>query len=837
MSRGTNRRCAESIPCTNDKIKASLTLGATLFASTALSTLALAQDQQRETIVVTSERRETALQDTPISVLAFTPDVMERQGVEDLEDLSRFAPNLSIQGSRGNGNNQPTFMIRGISGGGGAVSERGVSLYIDGVFVPRTNGSVFSVLDMERIEVLRGPQGTLFGRNSTGGAIRMVSAQPSDVQEGYVRATVAEMGRTDLIGMVNMPLSDGVALRLQGGYLKEDGWVDRGGQDLGSSEDWVGRAQLRAEFAPNVTGTFGFLYSDAQSNGSPQDVETFDMRPGIEGFFEGNYADWVSDALEGVGQDPIIPLDDPRIVLDDFTMPDFCFLDDFDPDWDQACVLKDDSVYWQADANFVWEVNDLLTLSSITGVAEMDHEGLTSWQQLGFEARPDDVKSEVFQQEFQANASLFDGAVDFVTGLNYFTEDSTSSGALLTRRGSSIPPGPPTWSNDQDGDGVPGDANGDTGDFGGRGPNGLYVTGDTLTNQETTSIGWFNSATWHVTDQLNLTVGARLSHDEKDYMQTEYESDNFIPFVGDSTTVVTDDSWTEVDWRATVDYHFTDDHMVYATASKAYKSGQFSYGISGAASGEAQSGDFIQAISPEEVINYEAGARLQLADGRFVFNPTIYSMQWSNRQAARQITCTDLGIPNTPEDCPVGFEIRVVDSGDVDTYGVEIDSQWYVTDNLAFNAAYGYTEYDLADPVANSGPYLFPEPPTHSGSVGGLYTHSLGGNGDLAFALNYAYVGAQQTHPTDDSDSSYEQPDYGLVNGRVTWTSPTDKWSVSLFANNLLDETYASYSTRFGGGYWDFGGPRRGAGAPDRSSLNVVRGQPRQVGVTVQVNF
>lgn len=132
-----------------------------------------ARAQTLEEVVVTAERRETALQDTPLSIIAISADAMERKGIENIAEIALFTPNLAINGSRGYGDNQPTFSIRGISGGGGTTSERGVALYIDGIYVPRTNGSVFKIFDIERVEVLRGPQGTLFGRNSTGGAMRI----------------------------------------------------------------------------------------------------------------------------------------------------------------------------------------------------------------------------------------------------------------------------------------------------------------------------------------------------------------------------------------------------------------------------------------------------------------------------------------------------------------------------------------------------------------------------------------------------------------------------------------------------------------------------------------
>ena len=202
---------------------------------------ALTQESALEEIVVTAERREMALQDTPISIIALSSETLERKGIEDISDVALFTPNLAINGSRGYGNNQPTFSIRGISGGGGATSERGVALYIDNIYVPRTNGSVFKVFDIERIEVLRGPQGTLFGRNSTGGAIRLFTKQPGHgVRELPARHASATSTGHEISGMVNVPVTDRFARARAGCVPDEDGYVRRGTQKLGSSEDWLG---------------------------------------------------------------------------------------------------------------------------------------------------------------------------------------------------------------------------------------------------------------------------------------------------------------------------------------------------------------------------------------------------------------------------------------------------------------------------------------------------------------------------------------------------------------------------------------------------------------------
>jgi iron complex outermembrane receptor protein len=567
--------------------------------------------------------------------------------------------------------------------------------------------------------------------------------------------------------------------------------------------------QVAFQATDNLKATFGVLYSDSTSDGSPQDIETFDMQPGI---VQGNYADWLSDAYAAVGQPRLQTLNDPRLVRDDFTMPDICLLDDFNPDWDKACEQSNNNEYYQGDATFEWTMSDKLKLTSVTGYAHLDHTGQTDWQLLGTERRPDDVESKVFYQEFQLNVELFGGAVDWVTGVSYFREEAASSSVLINRRGTS------TFSP------AGGAANGDA-------DGGLVTSANNDTDQTSDSYGWFNSATWHATDKLNLTVGARLAHDKKEIEITRYpsngESPPWTPAPGTtSTTVNTDDDWTEVDWRGTLDYHFTEDLMAYVTASKAYKAGAYSFTVLPNISGALQSGDFFKAIPPEEVVNYELGGRTQWMDGRLRINPTVFYMQWSSRQASRQITD-----PTTP----TGFRIGLVDSGDVDVYGVELDAQFAVTDSLMFDGAVGITDYDLKDPVANSGPNLFPSQASPTFNVGATYSVPIN-ESDLGFNLNYSYVGKQETHPTSNSDSSYELPSYDLVNARVTFTTASKRNTVTLFANNLLDETYATFATRFGGGYFD-SGSGAGVAAPLRSSIGAVRGRPRDYGVTFQHNF
>lgn len=775
-----------------------------------------------EEIVVTAERRATNLQDTPISIVAVTGETIAARGIEDLQDLSKFTPNLSISASRGTGNNVANFVIRGISGGNGATGERGVGLYIDGIYMPRTSGAVLRVLDIDRIEVLRGPQGTLFGRNSTGGAIRIFSKQPSQEPEGYLRLTVGNFDRTDVVGMVNVPLSDTFAVRAQGAWLKQDGYVRRGTEKLGATEDFIGRVQARWDVTPDLTATAGFLYSDSKANGTPLVFREFDMRPGIDGVIQGNFGDWLNDSFKRAGQAPLAPYNDPRLVHGRFHAPDTCLIDDFDPDYDAACNQYNDNKYIQADLRIGYDLNENISLSSISGYAQLEHRGFSDFQVIGTEIRNDDVDSTVFYQELQVNAGLFGGAIDLVSGGNYFHETAEAPNFVINRRGTSVYPGNP-----------------------GNPPNddaGLFRLADTFTKQVSDSYGLFASATWHVTDRLNLTGGLRRAWDKKDYMQTRFPATDFTPAPGTNSTVVeSGKTFKALDYRATVDYHFTDDIMAYGTISKAYKAGQFSYTIASwtpanNATGPNQSAG-IQPIPNEKVVNYEVGTRMMLFDGRLRLNPTLFHMDYTNRQAAVQVTCGTgalAGTPPGPPLCPVGFLILVQNQGDVELEGIELDAQLALADNFVLDGSLGVTNAKLKNAPEGT-VNLFPDVPSPTYNVGATWTIEQSA-GTATLNLNYAYVGKQATHPTEGPDSSYTLPAYGVVNARLAYEPNDMPITLALFVNNLLDNTYATYAQRFGGGYWD-SGSGAGLAAPPRSALAEVMGRPLEVGISLQYDF
>jgi iron complex outermembrane receptor protein len=370
---------------------------------------------------------------------------------------------------------------------------------------------------------------------------------------------------------------------------------------------------------------------------------------------------------------------------------------------------------------------------------------------------------------------------------------------------------------------------------------GLFRTADNMVEEESTSWGVFSSGTWHFPQAFNVTAGVRYSADKKEITATELASANFTPVPGTtSTTVNADDDFNAVDWRITLDKQVTETFMAYATVSKAYRAGTYT-GLNVvsatpplfAQTGAAQSAA-ARAVPPEHVLNKEIGVRTEWMDGKLRVNATTFSMDYTDRQAARQVS--------TPgENAPLFFRIAVVSSGDVKIRGWELDSQWSPAPNLVFDATAGLIDYTVLDPVANSGPFLFPEPAGASYSLGTRYTVPFAGlGGDVTFGLSYSRQGKAQTHPTSNSDSAYQQPAYGLLNGRIRYVSDNDKWEVALFGNNLTDKTYATFANRFGGGFFDAGGPAAETNpitSPRRSGFGAIRGRPREFGLTMRYNF
>ncbi|HEY8518756.1 MAG TPA: TonB-dependent receptor [Gammaproteobacteria bacterium] len=538
-------------------------------------------------------------------------------------------------------------------------------------------------------------------------------------------------------------------------------------------------------------------------------------------------------------------------------MPDFCFLDGPDPDWDDLCLQWSKNDYTQLDVNVNWQIGDRVSMISTTGLSEFSSDAVSDWQLLGMEFRRDRVESEVFYQEFQFNLELFGGRVDFITGFNYFQEDSESPrGALYNAVGSS------TYANQTaNGNEWGCVVGGNQGPFCSSGERRLRKTGDSYTFQESEAYGLFANATWHLTDRVDLTLGVRESYDKKDFLNTLYASDNFIPEDGVSATVHDKDDWRETDWRTTLDFQITNDLMVYVTASQAFRSGTFSVqGVDCATPlppGPPQPCPTYQTrrpsapVPPEILRNDEIGMRSEWLGGRLRANVTYFDMNFTNRQGASQVPD-----PNSA----TGFSIRLVNQGDVDLDGMEIETQFAVTDRLTLDASAGWVDYVMENPCVNNGIFLFPPPVDRSVTFGGRYEVPVGNGGRFSLGFNFTRMGPQETHsggltpeqfaafgcqsPEQNIamagvDSRYRLPGYEVLNAMLRYTSAGGRWSAGLYGNNLSDETYANNAQAFGRGYWGAGGPVQpgSINAVPRNAIAEYRARPREFGLTFQYNF
>jgi iron complex outermembrane receptor protein len=339
----------------------------------------------------------------------------------------------------------------------------------------------------------------------------------------------------------------------------------------------------------------------------------------------------------------------------------------------------------------------------------------------------------------------------------------------------------------------------------------------------------------------------RLSDDEKSAVVARSNADDFTAAVGTSSTLSAGTTSDETDYRLTLDYQISDDHMVYVTSSQSFRAGA---GVTLPMGGVPADPTDLQAqwdiappfTLPESVTNNEIGMRTEFANGRARINLTYYDMVYGDRQAP-------VAVPDATS--PTGFIISVINAGDVDLDGFELDGQVVLTDNLSFDFAAGTVNFLVEDVCSNNGRNLFPGPVEDSYTLG-LRGNNLMGNGGkrLAWSLSYAHVGEQETHPGSAgmaelgclgavrfTDSAYRAPSYDLLNGRISLINGDGKWAVTLFGNNLTDENYATYASRFGGGFWEGSPVAVGPRAPDRSALGRTMGRPREYGVELKYNF
>jgi iron complex outermembrane recepter protein len=736
-----------------------------------------------EEVIVTAEKREESLQKVPISIAAFDENTLEKLGVNDIKGLASKVPNVVVNEFTGSSTTVRMF-IRGVGQNDVQVTQDpSVALYMDGVYIGSSVGTAFESADIRRVEVLRGPQGTLYGRNATGGAINLITNRADPEEFNFKQRLTA--GRYDEFRsrtIVNIPLSDQAAIKLAYSHSERDGFVE----NYGNGEDWgiEDRDNLTVDlhFSPADNLALDYKFENSSIKDSPrlsQILEWTGSIPGIVGF--------ANPTLKADGT----PVDSGSERLDEATSYDLVEAGDVEIDAHTFTVA--------------WDINDKLLFKSITGHRKVDAFTRNSQTPVTFLNGGIDVTYSItdgipvtdFEQFTQELQLLGDyEQLNWVGGLYYYEDESEENNF--------------------------GNSNGSEGIM----PPNMLVD---FTSTENTSIALFGQATWtpaSLNDRWHFTLGARYSDDNR----KAFRDNNRVSFGfgGGLTTVPAfranyDRDFDEFNPSFTAEYDVNESSNLYAKVVTAYKSG-------GTSQRAATLDNFQNGFEPEDLLSYEVGYKADFFDSRMRFNSAIFYMEYDDYQQSVQ-TGRNAG------------ERDFINIESADIYGLEFDLNYAVTDNTVATLSYGYLDtsfgpstvtYQRIDESSPTGLSEFTEDltdelalaPEHSVTVSLDYTRALS-----AGVLN-ANINAQYQ---DESLGGVQEPT-GVLNDRtllaatltlseISLGNNAGALRVTLWGKNLLDEEYHIGNIR--------------QGVFDALGLKGLAtfGDPRSYGVTAEYEF
>ena len=730
-----------------------------LSAGALSSSLVHAEGVALEEVVVTAQKREQNLQDVPVAVTAFDASALENAGVQDVTELQKSAPNVTMQVSRGT-NSTLTSYVRGIGQADPLWGfEPGVGLYVDDIYLARPQGGVLDVFDVERIEVLRGPQGTLYGKNTIGGAVKYVTKRLTGEPELNISGALGSYNQRDLKISGQMPLiEDTLYFGASIAQFKRDGY----GEFLQNGDENYNKDLLAARVS------LEWLPSDDVS-----------VR------FSADKTDDDSNAKGGHRLTDSVLLPTEAVPSDVY---------DSNSDMDTDNEVKSSG----ASAIVTWDISDDLTFKSITAYREgetftnIDFDN-TSLPSLHVPAIYDDDQT---TQEFQLSYSSDN--LDLVGGLYYY--EGTASGAFDVLLGLFNAAGPFDPS---------------LGEFN-------ALTAGTV---DTTSYAAYVHATYAINEQWALTLGGRYTRDEKEaevYKARMFVDGSSSELGGETLSVLVvdtdyenDESWSQFSPRISVDYSLTDDTLLYASYSEGFKSGGFD--MRGDATKNPAT---VNGYDPEIVETFEIGVKTELLDGRVRLNAAAFHSDYTDMQVTVQQS----------SDGGTNFVSSVLNAGESEIQGFEVEALAQVTENLSASVMLGYinAEYievetdtptgvvDLADDWA------FANTPEKTASIKLMYNRTLGDMGDLALSAGASYRSETQIFP--QVESQIDENSYTLWDVSAVWYSADEHWTVGLHGKNLTDEEY-----RVGGyNFANLGG---------EESVIGYYGNPRTVSLNFGYNF
>jgi len=755
----------------------------TLLAQAVLYVAVTAQAQQIEEVMVTAQKRSESLQDVPVSVSAMGGDELGQLRLRDTTEIAAQIPNMQI--STPMGESMPVISIRGISMDDFSLNQSSpVAIYVDEVYKGNPALQSVQMYDLQRLEVLRGPQGTLYGKNSTGGAVNFITNTPSFGTESYVTAGFGEYNRKELQGAFEMPLiDDTLAIRVAGTWAEMDGWKENqlpGGDDTNAIDEWGGRMTLVFQPTDRLETILRVSASESKAINYG-----YSAKPGPAGAGAGLY-ELFNNAETGLpaflGVTPPAGAPQQSYFLS-------AGLDKFDIEEDRTEERSVENTAVSLTVN--WDLSDSLTLTSISSWDDGEFfspEGDgTPYSILAI-----DYESEVTQitQDLRI-ASDFSGAFNFIGGVFYSDEEVKAPVNL------------PLFTDvDLNVDGVL-DVNDcadpvlmamGLGEF--ASPSGQVVEailnseggslaqlagfGCQLRNDYTqtrTSMAAYFDGSYDLNEAVTLRLGLRFTDDETkmdDYQAGYYGSDDvlFTPTI--TQELLPEDTISDQEWtgRLGVDYTTENGSLLYANYSRGYRNGAFN----GQAFNDPSE---MEPVAPESVDVFEVGFKSELMDRRVRLNGAAFYYDYSDQQF--------LDID------PATAAQRLVNVDSSTIFGLELELTALLTDNFRVRSGLGWLDTEVDEGTVKgtdiSGNSLVQAP-------------ELNFNLALDYDIPVGSVGTIQLHAdTSWVDDQYfdilntpliEQGAYWVSNARVSFYSADDRYSVSLWGKNLADEHYDS---------------------------------------------
>ena len=834
--------------------------------------------QVLEEVIVTARKRAEVMQDVPVSVTAFTGNQLRNAGITNLKELGYQTPGVQIDQS-----SAAQIWIRGIGQrDDGSRIDAPVGVYVDGLYIPRKDGQLLDLLDVQSVQVLRGPQGTLFGKNTTAGAIVVTTNGPDSEFGGFVDLRLGNYDRQDLKATLNVPLiQDKLLSKLTVGSVTRDGYQENVNTGQESASEDRKSAALQLTWLPSDSFSLDALAYYG---------ETDEVQPATNCRFMVASSYQGEDSLFGnrIFPGDLIPVDaynnDDTPVRDGFIAQSKVFEDgcarsralnkDYKTTSEHRINFKLDNML--LGLTMEWEINDNLSLKSITGYGDQEKSGNfgnpdneVTDQVISSRYRAGDTLSdrEHISQELQLNGSAFDDRFTYTAGLFAMKEEIDDG----TDTSSSAPSGSILFV-----------------------PNPIMLFNDPTAEKQTyelenTTYAVFFQGSYDVTDNLELTAGLRWTSEKREqsvdlefldvqaYRDIAFDAvagapgllplpdlgigiitdldalmaadifsliadelprdasnqfvydlvpaDQLVPDIDDDAS----ETWSEVTPMVSLAYHLPDSilenssmdsAMFYLSYGEGFKSGTFEpIGVDGQAT-----------VEPELVANYEFGFKLDFLDARMRLNGALFRTNFDDMQL-RQVLLDSGGTPRVVLNN--ASETRIV--------GGELEWSWAATDNLLLIATGSYNDYKYLDfeetqfssralfeqaplPIVDRSHETFAEVPELTYSLGIQYTWDSRW-GTFIPRADYSYVdeifmGLDAGAGQNPDQSTFD--DYGLLNLRLGWLSPEGRFEGALYVTNATDEFYYFGAAAVG----DSTGAFQTTSAP-----------PRMYGVEFRYNF